>query len=44
MPSGDKCVPTFPKGPKVNVIVWLEFKLAYFEAPVQYFNHRATCF
>ena len=28
--------------PKVNVIVWLEFELTYFEADVQYFRHYAT--
>ena len=24
---------------KVNIIAWLEFELAYFEAAVQHFNH-----
>ena len=28
--------------PKVNVIVWLEFKLNYFEAAVQHFRRYAT--
>ena len=28
--------------PKVNVIMRREFKLAYFEAVVQHFNHKAT--
>ena len=34
--GGDKGVHTFPKGisPKVNIIVWLEFELFYFEATV----------
>ena len=36
----DKGAP-FPKGinPKLYVIVWVEFELAYFEAVVQHFNH-----
>ena len=35
---------TFPKGfsLKMNLIVRLEFKLAYFEAAVQYLSHYAT--
>ena len=37
----DKWVYTFPKGicPKVNVIVRLEFELAYYDSAVQRFNH-----
>ena len=37
----DKGVHTFPKSisPKVNVIVLLELKLAYFEAVVQHFSY-----
>ena len=36
-------VHTFPKGisPKVNAVVQLEFKFAYFEAGVQNFSHYA---
>ena len=39
----DKEVHAFLKGisPKVNVIVQLEFKLAYYDFTVQYFNHFA---
>ena len=39
----DKGIYTFPKSInlKVNVMVWLEFKLAYFKAVVQSFNHYA---
>ena len=35
---------TVPKSisPKVNLIVWLEFKLAYYNLSVQYFSHYAT--
>ena len=35
---------SFPKdiGPKVNVIAWLEFELAYLEAAVQHFSHYTT--
>ena len=35
---------TFPKGisPKVNVIAWLEFELAYYDVKVQHVNHYAT--
>ena len=34
---------TFPKDicPKVNVLLWLEFELAYFETVVQHFSHYA---
>ena len=37
-------VHNLPKGidPKVTVITWLDFKLAYFEAAVQHFGHYAT--
>ena len=37
----DKRVHTFPKGicPKGNVIVRLEFELAYYDSTVQGFNH-----
>ena len=40
----DKGVHTFPKGicPKVNVIVRLEYKLAYYDSAVQRFNHYTT--
>ena len=40
----DKGVHTFPKGTclKVNVIVWLEFKLTYYDPAVQHFNHYTT--
>ena len=39
----DKGVHTFTKGicPKVNVIAWLEFELAYYDSAVQRFNHYA---
>ena len=30
--------------PKVNVIAWVEFELAYFEATVQHFNYYAAGF
>ena len=35
---------TFPKGicPKVNVIAWLEYELAYYDSAVHRFNHRFT--
>ena len=38
---GDKGVHTFSKdiSQKVNIMSRLEFKLTYFEAAVQYFNH-----
>ena len=41
--GGDKGIHIFPKGicPKVNIIAWLEFKLAYFETTVQHFSHYA---
>ena len=37
----DNGVHAFPKviSLKVNVIVWLEFKLSYFEATVEHFSH-----
>ena len=37
-------VSTFPKGicPKVNVIAWLEYKLAYYDSAVHRFNHYTT--
>ena len=37
----DKQVHAFPKGtcPKVNIIVRLEFELAYYDSTVQHFNH-----
>ena len=40
----DKGVHTFPKGifPKVNVIAWLEYELAYYDSAVQRFNHYTT--
>ena len=40
----DKGVYTFPKGnnSKINVLVPLEFELAYFETAVQHANHYAT--
>ena len=40
----NKGVHTFPKGicPKVNVIAWLEFKLAYYDSAVHRFNHYTT--
>ena len=40
----DKAVLTFPKGicPKVNVIAWLEFELAYCVYAVQRFYHYTT--
>ena len=36
----DKGVHTFPKGicPKVNVIGWLEYELAYYDSTVHHFN------
>ena len=36
----DKGVHAFPKSinPKVNIIVWLEFELSYFEVTVQHIN------
>ena len=38
---GNKGVYTIPKGinPKMNVIAWLEFELAYFKASIQHFSH-----
>ena len=41
---GNKCVHTYPKGinPKVNVIAWLEFELAYYDAVVYHANHSAS--
>ena len=40
----DKGVHTFPKGicPKVNVIAWLEFKLAYYDSAVHRSNYYST--
>ena len=40
----DDEVHTFPKGicPKVNVIVRLEFELAYYDPAVHRFNHYTT--
>ena len=40
----DKGVHTFPKGicPKVNVIVRLEFELAYYNPAVHRFTHYTT--
>ena len=40
----DKGVHTFPKGicPKVNVIAWLEYELAYYDSVVHRFNHYTT--
>ena len=40
----DKGVHTFPKGicPKVNVIVRLEYELAYYDSIVHRFNHYTT--
>ena len=40
----DKGVHTFPKGicPKVNVIVRLEYELAYYDSTVQRFTHYTT--
>ena len=40
----DKGVHTFPKGicPKVNVIAWLEYELAYYDSAVHRFNPYAT--
>ena len=37
-------VHTFPKGicPKVNIIAWLEFELAYHESAVHRLNHYTT--
>ena len=37
----DKGVHTFPNGicPKVNVIVRLEYELAYYDSAVHHFNH-----
>ena len=37
----DKGIHTFSKGiyPKVNVIAWLEFELAYYDSTVQPFHH-----
>ena len=37
----DKEIHTFPKGicPKVNIIVWLKFKLTHLEATVHHFSH-----
>ena len=42
--AGDKGVYAFPKSinPKVNVIAWLEFELAYYDVTVQHFNHYTT--
>ena len=43
-PKGDKGVHAIPKGisPRVNVMIWLDFELAYFKATVQHFSHYAT--
>ena len=40
----DKGFHTFPKGisPKVNIMAWLEFELAYYNYAVQHFNHYNT--
>ena len=40
----DNEVHTFPKGicPKVNVIAWLEYELAYYDSAVHRFNHYTT--
>ena len=40
----DKRVHTFPKGicPKMNVMVQLEFELAYYDPAVYRFNHYTT--
>ena len=40
----DKGVHIFPKGicPKVNVIAWLEYELAYYDSAVHRFNHYTT--
>ena len=40
----DKRVHTFPKGicPKVNIIAWLEYELAYYDSTVHRFNHYTT--
>ena len=40
----DKGVHTFPKGicPKVNVIAWMEYELAYYDSSVYRFNHYTT--
>ena len=40
----DKGVHTFPKGifPKVNIIVRLEYELAYYDSAVHRFNHYTT--
>ena len=40
----NKGVHTFPKGicPKVNVIVQLEYELAYYDSAVHHFNHYTT--
>ena len=41
---GHKRVHIFPKGinPKVNVIAWLEFELAYYDFAVEHVSHYAT--
>ena len=35
---------TFPKDicPKVNIITWLDFELAYYDSAIQHFNHYTT--
>ena len=40
----DKSVPTFLKciNLKVNIIVWLEFEMAYYDVTVQHISHCAT--
>ena len=40
---GDKEVDTFSGGlcPKLNVILYLEFKLAYYEISIQYISQNA---
>ena len=40
--GGDKGTHIFPKGIKlkVNIVVWLEFELAYLEATVQHLSHH----
>ena len=40
----DKGVHAFPKGicPKVNIIAWLGFELAYYDSVDHRFNHYTT--
>ena len=42
--GGNKGVHIFPKdtNPKVNIIAWMEFEPAYYDAAVQHISHYTT--